>query len=633
VLQNRPEFSGLADFQTPAGAIHDKELDMRIFRRPPLASAPLRAGAVVVLLLACTAVQAQQLLDQIPNDALVVMKVKNLGVTSGKLGKFFTDLGIANMVPGMNDPLGFMQKQLNLSQGLNKDGDFGFVYRDSDALGEAPDKSIVLLIPVSDYKAFLANFGAAKTDGEVSEVTMPKGGEPGYVAKWGNYAALSPSKALVGKAPSGAAMKIPGASSSKEFGARDMVVYANFDRLRAKALPQLQQHRDEILAKVEQGVTRDEKTAKYAPVFKALVSQFLNVAEGFLRDANGATFSINFGNEGINLAVMAEFNKGSYGGNLVSGAKNTNEPLLGGLPTGKYLFFGGSANGNPEMTAKALDDFTAPILKEVLALGPEMKPAQDYVDALRQYIKATQKTSFGVVEPTGQLGQDPLIQFVTVATGDAAAMKTAQQKMATTQEQMMKAFGMPADAYKMNLTPAAKTVDGVAFDQVSTTMNANANDPMAQQQQQVMAFMYGPQGMNMYQGVVNNNMLTTSGVPESVMSAAIAAVKSNDAPLAKLAGVKSVAANLPQSRTGEAYIPVDEIVTTGLNYAKQFGAGVNLQLPPDLPPIGVTGSTEGTAFRVDAYVPSTLVQSLVAAGMQAYLQMQGGGQGGGGGGL
>src|SRR5438477_11473453 len=141
---------------------------MRIIRRPLLAS------AVVVLLLACT-VHAQQLLDQIPNDALVVMKVKNLGVTSGKLGKFFTDLGIANMVPGMNDPLAFMQKQLKLSQGLNKDGDFGFVYRDSDALGEQPDKSLMLLIPVSDYKAFLANFGEAKTDGEVSEVTMPKG--------------------------------------------------------------------------------------------------------------------------------------------------------------------------------------------------------------------------------------------------------------------------------------------------------------------------------------------------------------------------------------------------------------------------------------------------------------------------
>jgi len=285
----------------------------------------------------------------------------------------------------------------------------------------------------------------------------------------------------------------------------------------------------------------------------------------------------------------------------------------------------------PEVTVKALEDFTAPILKEVAALGPDMKPASDYVEALKQYIKATKKTTFGVVEPSGALGQEPIIQFVTIASGDAPAMRTAQQKMVTTQEQMMKAFGMPADAYKSNVTAKAKTVDGVAFDQISTTVNPNANDPMAQQQAQVLTFMYGPQGMQMLQGEVNGNLLTSSGVPDTVLSSAIAAVKSNDAPLANLAGVKAVAANLPTNRTAEFYVPVDEIVTTGLNYAKQFGAGVNLQLPPDLPPIGVTSSTDGTAMRFDAYVPSTLVQSLVAAGMQAYMQMQGGGQGGGGG--
>jgi hypothetical protein len=597
---------------------------------PMIRRRPLWASAVVLLVLTVAAAHAQQLLDQVPADSLVVLKVRNLGATSGKLGKFFTDLGVASMVPGMNDPLAFMQKQLNLSQGLNKDGDFGFVYRDPDAAGESPDKAMILLIPISDYKSFLANFGEAKADGEVSEVTMPKSSEPGYVAHWGNFAALSPSKAMVSKAPTGNAMKVPGAASAKELAGRDMVLYANFAAIRTKAIPQLQQHREKILAQVEQGVSRDEKTAKYAPVFKALVGQVLTVAEGFLRDANGATFSVNFGSEGINLAVMAEFNKGSYGGNLVSGTKNTNEPLLRGLPAGKYLFFGGSVNA-PEVTSKALDDFTAPILKEVMALGPDMKPAQDYVDALKQYVKSTKKTTFGLIEPTGALGQEPIIQFLTIASGDAAAMKASQQKMLTSQEQMMKAFGMPADAYKTAINAKAKTIDGVAFDQISTTVNPNANDPMAQQQAQVLSFMYGPQGMNMLQGEVNGNLLTTSGVPDAVLTSAITAVKSNDAPLANLAGVKAVAANLPTSRTAEFYVPVDEIVTTGLNYAKQFGAGVNLQLPPDLPPIGVTSSSDGTAVRFDAYVPSTLVQSLVAAGMQAWMQMQGGGQGGGGG--
>ena len=168
---------------------------MRIIRRP------LSASLVAVLLLTCAAAAyAQQVQDQIPNDALVVMKVRNLSATSTKLGKFLTDLGLAAMVPGMNDPLAFTQKQLNISQGLRNDGDFAVVYRDPQASGEDPEKSIVMLIPVSDYKSFLANFPDAKTDGEVSEVTMHKSGEPGFVAHWGNFAALSPSKMAISKA-------------------------------------------------------------------------------------------------------------------------------------------------------------------------------------------------------------------------------------------------------------------------------------------------------------------------------------------------------------------------------------------------------------------------------------------------
>ena len=57
-----------------------------------------------------------------------------------------------------------------------------------------------------------------------------------------------------------------------------------------------------------------------------------------------------------------------------------------------------------------------------------------------------------------------------------------------------------------------------------------------------------------------------------------------DQALADLAGVKSVSANLPQNRLIVGYVAVDEIVSTVLNYAGQFGAGINVQLPPELPP-------------------------------------------------
>ena len=67
--------------------------------------------------------------------------------------------------------------------------------------------------------------------------------------------------------------------------------------------------------------------------------------------------------------------------------------------------------------------------------------------------------------------------------------------------------------------------------------------------------------------------------------------------------------------------------------AGMMGMNVQMQLPPDLPPIGGTISTDGNAMRVDSYTPTELIKAVVAAGMQTFMQMQGGRQPGGPGGL
>ena len=95
--------------------------------------------------------------------------------------------------------------------------------------------------------------------------------------------------------------------------------------------------------------------------------------------------------------------------------------------------------------------------------------------------------------------------------------------------------------------------------------------------------------------------------------------------------VKPIAAALPKKRFAEAYYCVDEVFSTGVRAAGQFGMPVNVTLPPDLQPIGVTvGSSEG-ALEINSYVSSDLIQALISAGMQVYMQMQGGGGGNNGG--
>jgi hypothetical protein len=583
------------------------------------------AAFLAVLFLTC-AVRAQ-VLDQVPDDALLVLKTKNISATSTKVGKWLKDLGLAQMKPGLDNPLALLQKELGLTNGLDTNGEMAIVFRDPAKTNEKPDKSMMLLIPVSDYAGFVANFKDAKVDGEVTEVSMPKSTEPGYLAHWGNYAVLSPSKALASLTTT-APLKITGAATNKELGAKDMVFYANFNALRGMIQPHLAEMRDKAMEEMENSLGQDEKLAKFKPVIKAFAGQFFAAVEAFVRDTDAATISADFGNEGVNLAMMAEFVPNSYLGNTFSAITNTSEPLLAGLPTGKYLFFGGHKN-QPEVTTKLFSDFSAPIMKELDAMGPDMKAAHDYVDALNTYLKANKSGTFGVVAPAGQLGQEAIFQIVTVAKGDAAAMKDAQIKMVKAQEATMKALGLPADAYSATVVPNSKTIDGVSFDAINTTMNPNSKDPAAMQQAQIMAMVYGPGGMSMLEGVVDPNTLVFGmGVSDDVLKNTITAAKGNQSPLADNAALKSVTSHLPSSRTAEFYVPLDQIVTTGLTYARQFGAQMNLTLQPDLPPVGFTTSTDGTALRLDGYVPTVLVQQLVSAGMQAYMQTQGGGGGG-----
>jgi len=96
--------------------------------------------------------------------------------------------------------------------------------------------------------------------------------------------------------------------------------------------------------------------------------------------------------------------------------------------------------------------------------------------------------------------------------------------------------------------------------------------------------------------------------------------------------VKKVAAELPKQRAAEFYIALDNIATAAVKMMKQQGFAIPFKLPPNLPPIGVSCGTDGSTARIDMIIPTQLIQSMTAAGMQAFMQMNGGpgaGQGGG----
>src|SRR5207245_1407639 len=121
---------------------------------------------------------------------------------------------------------------------------------------------------------------------------------------------------------------------------------------------------------------------------------------------------------------------------------------------------------------------------------------------------------------------------------------------------------------------------------------------------QMMAMMYGPNGLGGLMGAVNDKTYVgISGGNDQLIADAIAAAKAHKDILGGAKNVQSVTAQLPKDRVAEYYLFVDQIVSTAARYAQQFGLPVKLRLPADLPPIGMAVASEGgSAVRVESFI-------------------------------
>jgi hypothetical protein len=213
-----------------------------------------------------------------------------------------------------------------------------------------------------------------------------------------------------------------------------------------------------------------------------------------------------------------------------------------------------------------------------------------------------------------------------VIKGDAKAIATAQKQILAGTGQLL--GGIPAGGGG-NMTfeqqPGGKTVGGVTLDTYSFNLQMDENNPQAAQAQQMMAFVYGPNGIGGTYGAIDpKTFVVVQGGTDKLIADTVASAKAGADPLSQLAAVQAVQKQLPSDRFFVEYVDLAQIVTSGVKYAQGFGLPVKMQLPQNLPPIGMSGSTQGSAIRFDVHVPTSLVQSLVAAGMQTYMQMQGG---------
>ena len=584
------------------------------------------AVSTALILAAATSFTRANVLEQVPDSALFAVKVANLQQTSKKLAQLAKDFGVAGFIPQAADPLGALKQQAGVTKGLNETGEFAIAMISPKSSNLKEDKSVLMLVPVSNFADFIGNFADAKTEAGISEVTFPGDGEATFIADWGTYAVLSPSKELVAKPPG--TLK-PTGLTKDESTKHDFIVYANFARITPDTKEQIEAGFEKALAKIDEADSKVE--AKYRPLTKVALTQLMGAARTYLAETEASTIGITIADAGINTTIVNQFKPDSYLGKTAASVKNTDVTLLTGLPAMKLLAYGGAAY-DPAITSKIIDDIGAPIFTELGKVEGQADTVK-LINNYREALKANTGVIFAMPAPAN-IGQEGIIQQVQIYRGGGAAMK----KSINDGTELFKAFATTMGGIdggvktELETKPNAKTIEGVSLDQIKIKMTGGEG-PEAAQMQQMMSMMYGPGGLSYDFGVIGKDdlILSAGGATDATLGAFIKANAEAKDNFSTADHIKATADQLPKKRVLEYFIALDEIVNTGVAAAGQFGMPIQVQLPPELPPIGVTVGAEGNTIRIDSHIPSTTIQSIIAAGMQVFMQMQGGGPGGPGG--
>ena len=271
-----------------------------------------------------------QVMDQIPSDALVVIKINHLQETDTKVSNLLQTLGVTDLVPTMKDPLATLETQLGIGPGMDTKKDAAAVILNGNM--DKPQPPFVLLLPVSDYKAFLGSVTTVRTEGDVSIVHFQSNEDDAFVENWGDYAAISDKKENVLVKHEG--LKTTGLSK-KQLDEQDLCVYVNFPALKTVLLPKLGEGSKSAAEEIAKNVT-DPAKLKIAQV---ALDEGVKFATEFLNDTQGATMGLSIGNEGISSNMVVDFVPDSYLGQAGYANQGDRPAAAGWVTEGKLSVF------------------------------------------------------------------------------------------------------------------------------------------------------------------------------------------------------------------------------------------------------------------------------------------------------
>ncbi len=590
-------------------------------------------------------------LDRVDADAEIVLVIPSMSDLSEAVAEFGASTGLTDFAPDLDDALGTFKRQMSFTQGVDDDGAMLVVIRgvtesleaQMNGAGDVPEPKAVMLIPVSDYDAFVKNLGGDPTQ-NIAEVTM-KNDQKSVVKKLDGYALLGDDdeptliEAYEGAERGRAWVDELTPMLRGYAGDAQSLIYVDLRKLGPVLNETVSQGLAEFQEQMQQMNADGADPMGMMGVGSTMMKLYSEAARTILDGTEGALFTFNLQDGGLGLTAMLQPAADSELAAFFTPAAKDGQgkAMAPGMVSKKLL---ASTPDRPYLYAAVIDQTAFPLDKLVDRIvaslegegeeggGQEAKFLSMYTDSLKMMKEARGVASVFYAPEAAGMMTGGLFSTLTLYGVDDPEAFIAQQKasveklgeLAIPLDEMQPPAGddaAPAGDAEVQQAPAemrfdttyadtALRIEGVEVDQYNITMRFPPE--MTQQFNPMLAAVAGG-GYGGYIAPKDDTVLVTTVTDPQFITRAIQAVGKDEGigtagPVARLRDEE-----LPPDPMMELYISLDGLGRTANLFLPLLGAGENLVIPDDLPPLAMgaaaDGEGQGVAFRL--FVPTESV--------------------------
>lgn len=577
------------------------------------------AAACVVLLATALPVSADakavtSALNMATEDAELVVLIPSMTQLDAKL-KAFNDqlqLNMGDLAAALRN----FKETAGIHKGMDDRGSMIIIVQNLAEAISGEEADAIMMLPVTDYNAFIENFGAEKPgEAAIDEITLP-GGRAGFAKFVGQYAVLGANEqSIKGYEPATAGdawITKVAALTEDQLGGADAIIFAQLEKIGPSVAPML----DMISAMAgAAGPPAGGGDPMAAAMNQAMVTRLTSTLSTALKDAAAAAIVLEIDATGLGLTTAMQFKTSSTSAKNFTGGDEPEE-LLALMPDQPWTI-AMSANMEAIAVAGMLEAFVDDLPKEA-------KWMQDMITAttpVTEQIKSVAQVSF-MPDPNSRAETDPAVSIYTVKDPKkfTAAMAKALKDM---DKISMKVPASQAGGEDMEIEfnasyrTNALEIDGVKVDEYrfETVL------PALMQAQILAEGRQPPPPVNGYLGVTEDDMIVMTTTRDiAVIKAAFDAVKAKrglttDPAFAQYAGSTA----LPNAAM-QMYLNLGAMLdspTLGQGFAH-----LPLKIDPKWPPVALSMAARDGSVAWKTYVPNAVtaafmqMQKDMAAGVQ-----------------